>query len=139
MLGFGKTKYCVIVDDDSFDLIIYALIEWKNKLIQEGRYTDAIDDALIVMEITNMNNEISFEITGHIGVIKARENGWREEINIVSWNGGTPKVDIRDWSPDHERMSKGITLTKDEFKRMIDVAKERMPGLISTMVDREER
>lgn len=47
MLGFGKTKYCVTVDDDSFDLIIYALIEWKNKLIQEGRYTDAIDDALV--------------------------------------------------------------------------------------------
>lgn len=38
MLGFGKTKYCVTVDDDSFDLIIYTLIEWKNKLIQEERF-----------------------------------------------------------------------------------------------------
>lgn len=47
MLGLGKTKYRVTVDEDSFDLIIYALIEWKNKLIREGRYTDAIDDALI--------------------------------------------------------------------------------------------
>lgn len=47
MLGLGKTKYCLTVDEDSFDLIIYALIEWKNKLIREGRYTDAIDDALI--------------------------------------------------------------------------------------------
>lgn len=94
---------------------------------------------IIVTEVTIMNNEISFEITGHIGVIKAYENGWRKEINIVSWNEGQPKVDIRDWSPDHERMSKGITLTKDEFKRMIDVTKERMPGLISSTVDREER
>ena len=36
-------------------------------------------------------------------------------------------------------MSKGITLTKEEFKRMIDVTRERMPGLISSMVEREER
>lgn len=86
-----------------------------------------------------MNNEISFEITGHIGVIRVYENGWRKEINIVSWNEGQPKVDIRDWSPDHERMSKGITLTKEEFKRMIDVTKERMPNLISPSFDKEER
>ncbi|MCR5097842.1 MAG: NERD domain-containing protein [Lachnospiraceae bacterium] len=32
----------------------------------------------------------------------------------VSWNGAEPKYDIRDWSPDHEKMGKGITLTDEE-------------------------
>jgi|GEM_PF-6524348 len=36
-------------------------------------------------------------------------------------------------------MSKEITLTKEEFKRMIDATRERMPNLISTSFDRDER
>ena len=42
-----KNKYLVPMDDDIYDLILYSLINWKNALIREGRYTDAIDDALI--------------------------------------------------------------------------------------------
>ena len=42
-----KNKYLVPMDDDIHDLILYSLINWKNALIREGRYTDAIDDALI--------------------------------------------------------------------------------------------
>ena len=40
-------KYLVPMDDDIHDFILYSLINWKNALIREGRYTDAIDDALI--------------------------------------------------------------------------------------------
>lgn len=42
-----KNQYLVTMDDDIFDLILYSLISWKNKLMEEGRYTDAIDDAII--------------------------------------------------------------------------------------------
>ena len=42
-----KNKYLVPMDDDIHDLILYSLINWKNVLIREGKYTDAIDDALI--------------------------------------------------------------------------------------------
>ena len=86
-----------------------------------------------------MSNEISYEITKSIGVIKSYPTGWSKEINMVSWNGGQPKVDIRDWDETHERMSKGITLTKEEFRDMIQVVKERMPGLMVANLDREER
>ena len=37
-------------------------------------------------------------------------------MNLVSWNNGNPKYDIRDWAPDHEKMGKGTTLTEAEAK-----------------------
>ena len=67
-----------------------------------------------------MASEFTFEITKHIGVIKAYETGWSKEINIVSWHGGQPKVDIRDWDENHEKMSRGVTLTKEEFRKMVE-------------------
>ena len=59
------------------------------------------------------NAQITFEIVEKIGVITEYPTGWNREINIVSWNGNEPKYDIREWSPDHEKMSRGITLKED--------------------------
>ena len=55
--------------------------------------------------------DIKYEIREHIGVISEGSKGWKKEINLVSWNGAAPKYDIRDWSPEHEKMGKGITLS----------------------------
>lgn len=74
-----------------------------------------------------MAREFKFDIKEHIGVItstiRGRREGdaWQKEINIVSWNGGLPKIDIRDWTEDHERMSKGITLTEAEAREVLDI------------------
>ena len=57
---------------------------------------------------------VSFSILMHLGVFNTSFNGWTKEINIISWNGEEPEVDIREWSPDHERMSKGIRLSRKE-------------------------
>ena len=40
------------------------------------------------------------------------------ELNLISWNGNAPKYDIRSWSPDHEKMGKGITLTGEELAEL---------------------
>ena len=58
--------------------------------------------------------EIKFEITKHIGVLSESTKGWRKELNLVSWNGREPKYDIREWSPEHAEMGKGVTLSQDE-------------------------
>ena len=58
--------------------------------------------------------EFSFEILQEIGVLSEPPKGWRKELNLVSWNGATPKYDIREWAPGHEKMGKGITLTVEE-------------------------
>lgn len=58
---------------------------------------------------------IKFDIQEHCGVIAQSSKGWTKELNLVSWNNGSPKFDIRDWDANHEKMGKGITLTNDEL------------------------
>lgn len=58
--------------------------------------------------------DIKFEIKRSIGVIGEGSKGWKKEVNIVSWNDRKPKLDIRDWDENHEKMGKGVTLTKSE-------------------------
>ena len=58
--------------------------------------------------------EFKYEIKQEVGVLSEKPNGWRREVNMISWNDADPKVDIRDWAPEHEKMSKGISLTYDE-------------------------
>lgn len=42
-----EPKYKIKCTYDEKNIIINSLIEWRNQLIAEGRYTDAIDDLLI--------------------------------------------------------------------------------------------
>lgn len=62
--------------------------------------------------------EIKFEIKEAIGVIAESAKGWKKELNLISWNGKEAKYDLREWSPEHEKMSKGVTLTSDELKAL---------------------
>ena len=63
-----------------------------------------------------MKQEFSYEIVEEIAILSENNQGWRKEFNLVSWNGRPPKFDLRDWSADHEKMGKGITLTNEEFE-----------------------
>ncbi|HWQ75508.1 MAG TPA: PC4/YdbC family ssDNA-binding protein [Syntrophomonas sp.] len=58
--------------------------------------------------------EIKFSIAQTLGVLGEGSKGWQKEINLVSWNDRKAKLDIRDWGPEHERMGKGVTLSKAE-------------------------
>lgn len=64
---------------------------------------------------------IKFEIVKCFGVLSEGKGGWKKEINFVSWNDREPKIDIRDWSPNHEKMGKGITLTQEEAIRLAEL------------------
>lgn len=75
----------------------------------------------------DFSREIQFEIVEHIGVLKIHTSGWRKEVNMVSWNRGKPKIDIRDWSEDHKNMSRGVTLTETEFDKMVDLLNRNKP------------
>ncbi len=65
--------------------------------------------------------EIEFEVVKEFGELSENIKGWKREVNLVSWNGRDPKYDIRDWSPDHAKMGKGITLTAEEMKQLRDI------------------
>ena len=59
--------------------------------------------------------DIKYEIIQTLGILSENSRGWKKELNLISWNGGKPKYDIRDWAPDHEKMGKGVTLTEEEL------------------------
>ena len=68
-----------------------------------------------------MANDFSYEIVEHIAVLSTSKTGWTKELNLISWNGRSPKYDIREWSPDHTKMGKGCTLTIDEVAALKDI------------------
>ena len=60
-------------------------------------------------------SEIKYEIVKQIGVLSKSASGWAKELNLISWNDREPKYDFREWSPDREKMGKGVTLSKEEL------------------------
>jgi hypothetical protein len=60
-------------------------------------------------------SDIKYEITKKIGVLSSSNSGWSKQLNLVSWNDREPKYDLREWSPDGEKMGKGVTLSKEEM------------------------
>lgn len=60
-------------------------------------------------------SEIKYEIIKAIGVLSTSASGWSKELNLISWNDRDPKYDLRDWSADHSKMGKGVTLSAEEL------------------------
>lgn len=55
-----------------------------------------------------------YEIKETIISVNNGDKNWNLELNLISWGNREPKYDIRKWSPDHEKMSKGISMDEDE-------------------------
>ena len=68
--------------------------------------------------------DITYDILKNYGVLSEEKNGWRKELSLVSWTGRNPKLDLRDWAPDHQKMGKGITLTRDEALKLRELLEE---------------
>ena len=62
-------------------------------------------------------NNFSYRIVRNITTISQRGN-WALELNLVSWDGRPATFDLRKWNEDHTKMSKGISLTRDEVKAL---------------------
>ncbi len=65
--------------------------------------------------------DIKFEIKETLGVVSESAKGWKKELNLISWNGNEPKYDLRDWAPEHGKMGKGVTLSKEELKELKNI------------------
>ena len=68
-----------------------------------------------------MADDISFKIIDSFGVLSESKAGWKTELNTVSWGDRPAKYDIRSWSPDHQKMGKGVTMTKEEITVLRDL------------------
>jgi len=74
-----------------------------------------------------MADDFSFEIVKNVGTVAEGKGGWNLELNLVSWGGRPAKYDLRSWAPDHQKMGKGITLTKEELISLGNLLKDFNP------------
>lgn len=68
--------------------------------------------------------EFKFEIKKNIAVLSSSKSGWNRELNLVSWNEAKPKLDIRDWAPDHQKMGKGVSMNREEAAILREVLED---------------
>jgi hypothetical protein len=65
--------------------------------------------------------DITYEIVMQLGVLSQSGSGWTKELNLIRWNDRPPKYDIRDWSPDHSQLGRGVTLSREELLALRDL------------------
>ena len=63
--------------------------------------------------------EIKCEILDTL-VTLPENRGYHLEVDLVKWGDNEPKYDIRRWNDDRSKMTKGITLTKEELLILAD-------------------
>ena len=98
----------------------------SGRIKMENNYNSVLPSADEVCETpesfagSSNASDFNFRILKNLGTMSQSANGWANEINLVSWNGNKAKFDIRDWSPNHEKMTRGVRLTSYEAKKLRD-------------------
>jgi len=67
-----------------------------------------------------MAKEFKYDVLAEIGTV---EEGSRQDtiVKVISWNGGDPKLDIRKWNKEDDNMGKGISISLDCVKKLIEL------------------
>jgi len=76
-------------------------------------------------------SDFKYEVHAQLGTISQYENDTKE-VNYISYNGASPKIDIRKWTKQEDgskRMSKGITLTLGEAQTLLNILQDKLEGL----------
>lgn len=64
-----------------------------------------------------MSDFINYTTTKKLGVLSQTEGGeYAKEVNLISYNGREPIVDIRLWDRKSDKMKEGITLNHEEVE-----------------------
>lgn len=72
------------------------------------------------------NSTITYEVKERLGTLDS-DSTMPKELRIISWNNGPDKYDLRGWSVDkngNEKMTKGITLDKEELESLYEILKD---------------
>ncbi len=66
-----------------------------------------------------MSKDFSYTLEKHIATLSESDNGdFTTELNIIIYNGASPKIDIRKWDRRTDKMLKGIALTESEAQAL---------------------
>lgn len=68
-----------------------------------------------------MAKTITLDILEILGDLSEGSNGWKKQLTYTSWNGRAPKFDLRSWDEDHQSMTKGLTLSKEEIMKLKEI------------------
>lgn len=69
-------------------------------------------------------SDFRYQIIQNFGVLSVSDSGWTKELNLVSFNDQVPKYDIREWSPDRSKMSRGMRFEKAELLKLNELISE---------------
>lgn len=66
------------------------------------------------------DKEFKYDVLAEIGTV---EEGSRQDtiVKIISWNDGDPKLDIRKWNKEDEKMGKGISISLENIQKLRDL------------------
>ena len=62
-------------------------------------------------------DEKTYEIVEKLGAIHTLADGYRTELNLISWNGLDPVFDIRNWKG--ERFFYGTKISAEDMEKMV--------------------
>ena len=68
--------------------------------------------------------EFKYDLHSEVAVLSETESGFSTEVNIISFNEGKKKIDIRKWDKKNDKMLKGISLSKEETLRLLEALKD---------------
>ena len=71
--------------------------------------------------------EVKYEIIETFGTLSTTPSGWTKELNLISWNGAEHKYDVRQWAPDHAKMGKGVSLSREEADELKNLLTKWLP------------
>lgn len=62
-----KQKRYLYLNNEEYSVVLHSLISLKNKLIQQGRYTDCVDDTIIKVvdaptKVTKKQSEMQVDV-----------------------------------------------------------------------------
>ena len=66
---------------------------------------------------------MEYKIIKKIGMLEGEKDGYRIEMNIISWNGRSPKLDIRKWQPTNKPAG-GFCLSDEGLKRLREMLQD---------------
>lgn len=75
---------------------------------------------------------VKYEIVKHFGII-SKKRTYQKEVNLISWNGRTPVVDIRNFKIDKDSGKtplNGVTVEKDDLHALKDILSHINPEVL---------
>lgn len=115
--GHKKFTKGITLNDAEMRNLVDCYKSWKQN--------SSLEEALKKEPADKDAGDVSVLIYELIGVVSGGD--WNRELNIVSWNYGAPKFDLRRWDATHSRMTRGATFTEDEMDRICEFASLKLP------------